>query len=85
VVELFAIPSLDGTVYLDGGGAIDPSTFTYLGTFLLRPVATVQVLSSQRFEVMPTKMKFMVRNSTGLTFGATGTTVTLFTTNRDIV
>ena len=84
-VELFAMPALDGTNYMDGGGAADPSGFTYLGTFILRPVATAQVVLSQRFELLPCVMKFLLRNMTGQTFLSTGTTVKIFTTNREIV
>ena len=83
-LELFAVTAPDGTTYVDGGGAVDPSGFTYLGSFVMRPVATAQVQQSQRFELQPCLMKFVLRNTAGVAIAATLNTVTLFTTNRDI-
>lgn len=83
--DLFAVPAVDGTNYMDGGGSVKPPASTYCGSFQLRAVATTQAIATCLFELPPCKVKFVLYNGSGQAMDATLNTVTLYTTNRTIL
>lgn len=84
-LQLFLVQSLDGTNYEDA-----PTTTTNPGTHML--VATVALLdtsSAKRvmtpwFRLPPGKFKLVLYNGSGVSLGATGNTVTLYTSNDEV-
>ena len=81
--SLYLVSSPDGTNYEDGGGATAPSPSNFLAQWTLR-AATAFRLVTPRFEIPPTLVKFVLLNSSGVAFPASGSTVGLYTFNRDI-
>jgi hypothetical protein len=83
-LQLFATQAVGGTTYED-----PPTTTTNPGTHML--VATITLLdtsSAKRaqsawFVLPPSKIKFVLYNGSGVALGATGNTVTLFTSNSE--
>lgn len=74
-INLYLVPATDGTNYNDGATTARPVIFLR-GTWPLRNVATQQRLTISGVQLPPLKFKiFVVNNSTGRAFPATGTTV----------
>lgn len=83
-VEIYAVNALDGTNYEDGSNSVDPGTHKLLDRIPLRSVTTEQRLTGRRFEFDPSKTKFLLYNGSGQAFPASGSTLTLYTTNRTV-
>lgn len=64
-VELYAVPSPDGTNYVDAGSTIRPAPALRCGTFLLLNTGSPQLLVTSTFALLPLKYKFMIRNRSG--------------------
>lgn len=84
VLDLFAVPAIDATNYADGGGAVRPSNFLYLGSFQVRAVTTAQRVVCGQFTLPPFKHKYVLLNSSGFALPATGSVVSLWTFNRAV-
>lgn len=74
-VEIYLLPSLDGTNYPDGGGAVAPATNLYVGSFILAAVTTAQRLAVTGIPVPPSKFKLVARNGADQTMAASGNIV----------
>lgn len=83
-VDLYMLPSPDGTNFVDGSASVIPATALLVATFELQASGSPQLVATSRFELLPAKLKFMVRNGSGEDFPATGSTITLYTFNREI-
>src|SRR6266496_1461181 len=76
IVEVYLLPSIDGgTVYPDGGTAIDAQPTLYVGGFQVRAVNTAQKLMLRGVALPPGLFKYLVKNTTGQAFPATGSTL----------
>lgn len=82
--SLFMVPAVDGSNYADGGSSVRPSSRYYVGSFELRNVTTAQKVTIPRFELMPCAVKFVLLNSSGQAFPASGSTVEVHTFNRTV-
>lgn len=84
VVQLYIAIAPDGTNYEDGGSSVRPNPQNFVGHFVVRATTNAQRLVSGRFELPPGKFKFIAYNATGQAFPSTGSTVKLFTFNREV-
>lgn len=82
-VVVFAIASLDGTVYQTGPVAADEAVLNYVGTV---PVVTDSTLQRKMFSVaaafggvLPAYFKIIVKNDTGNSLSSTTNANTLYT------
>jgi hypothetical protein len=74
-VDLYAIPSYDGTNYVDGDAATVPQSALLLGSFVVR-AATAHRLALIGVRLPNCHaLKFCVRNNTSQNFPATGSTL----------
>ena len=80
-VSLFMVCAPDGTNYADSG---TPSPTAWVGDFVLQATTAAQRVSIPRFELLPFKTKFLVKNESGQAFPASGSTVVLHTFNREL-
>lgn len=74
-VDLYLLPTVDGTNYADGSASVDPASNLYAGSFVLRNVNTAQRLVLAFVELPPTLFKAMVINRGGQAFSASGHTL----------
>ncbi len=71
-VDLYLIPSLDGTNYADSGAVLPPY---YVGSFPMVATTAAQIAVVRRVPLGPGKFKPYVFNGSGQAFPATGSTV----------
>lgn len=83
-VEIYMVTAPDGTNYEDGSNTVDPGTHKFLDRIPVRAVTTAQRLSGRIFPMLPEKTKFLLYNGSGQAFPASGSTITLYTTNRTV-
>jgi hypothetical protein len=75
VIELYLLPSIDGTVYPDGSASVLPQSSLYVGGFAVRAVTTAQVMVIRGVNLPPGVYKYLVQNTTNQAFPATGSTL----------
>jgi hypothetical protein len=73
--EIYAIPTIDGTNYADGGSSVVPSTDCLLGTLKFQAVTGQQRVVALRLPIPPHSFKVMVKNNLGGTLASSGNTV----------
>lgn len=74
LAELWLVPTIDGTNYVDGGGAVIPAGSLYVGAFEFRATTAHRLGFEDR--VIPTNsFKAVLRNNAGVSFPATSSTV----------
>jgi len=83
-VEIYMVNALDGTNYEDGSNTVDPGTHKLVDRIPVRAVTTAQRLNGRMLTLEPTKTKFLLVNGSGQAFPASGSTLTLYTTNRTV-
>lgn len=83
-LQIHMVTAPDGTNYQDGAAADDPGFQTVVAVIPLRAVTTAQRVMSPIFTLYPAKTKFLLFNSSGQAFPATGSTVKLYTNNDEI-
>ena len=83
-VEIYMVTAPDGTNYEDGSNTIDPGTHKLVDRIPVRAVTTAQRLSGRLIPLLPEKTKFLLYNGSGQAFPASGSTLTLYTTNRTV-
>jgi hypothetical protein len=74
-VELYVLPSQDGTNYADGSAGAPgtvPAPHCLRGVFLVRNVTSAQRVILERIEVPPGLYKLLVRNMAGQSMAASG-------------
>lgn len=74
-VEVYLVPSVDGTNYADGSATVLPSPNLLVGTFLVRAVTTAQRVAIRKIELPPGLFKYLVRNQAGQAMAASGNTL----------
>jgi hypothetical protein len=75
VVELYLLPSIDGSVYPDGSTSILPQSSLYVGGFAVRSTTAAQVMVIRGVALPPGTYKYLVQNTTNQAFPATGSTL----------
>lgn len=83
-VEIYMVTAPDGTNYEDGSSTVDPGTHKLVDRIPVRAVTTAQRLSGRLIPLLPEKTKFILLNGSGQAFPASGSTLTLYTTNRTV-
>ena len=83
-VEIYMVNALDGTNYEDGSNTVDPGTHKLVDRIPVRAVTTAQRLNGRMLTLEPAKTKFLLLNGSGQAFPASGSTLTLYTTNRTV-
>jgi hypothetical protein len=83
-VEIYMVNALDGTNYEDGSNTVDPGTHKLVDRIPVRAVTTAQRLNGRMLTLEPAKTKFLLVNGSGQAFPASGSTLTLYTTNRTV-
>ena len=83
-VEIYMVTAPDGTNYEDGSGTVDPGTHKLIDRIPVRAVTTPQRLTGRMIPLLPEKTKFLLYNGSGQAFPASGSTLTLYTTNRTV-
>ena len=83
-VEIYMVTATDGTNYEDGSNTVDPGTHKLIDRIPVRAVTTAQRLSGRLIPLLPEKTKFLLYNGSGQAFPASGSTLTLYTTNRTV-
>ncbi len=77
--EIFALPSVDGSNYADGGSSVVPSSGCLLGTLSFQAVTGQQRVVGHHFQLPPDSFKIMVRNNLGATLPAANNTLKMIT------
>jgi hypothetical protein len=75
IVEVYLLPSIDGTVYPDGSASILPQSSLYVGGFAVRNTTAAQVMSLRGVALPPGFFKYLLQNTTNQAFPATGSTL----------
>ena len=75
VIELYLLPSVDGTVYPDGSGSVLPQSSLFVDKFAVRAVTTAQVMVARGVALPPGSLKWLVQNTTNQAFPASGSTL----------
>ena len=75
IVELYLLPSLDGSVYPDGSTSILPQSSLYVGGFAVRATTAAQVMVMRGVALPPGYYKYLVQNTTNQPFPASGSTL----------
>jgi hypothetical protein len=75
VIELYLLPSIDGSVYPDGSASILPQSALYVGGFIVRSTTAAQVMTLRSIVLPPGLYKWLVQNTTNQAFPATGSTL----------
>lgn len=83
-VEIYMVTAPNGTNYEDGSDTVDPGTHKLVDRIPVRAVTTAQRLSGRLIPLLPEKMKFLLYNGSGQAFPASGSILTLYTTNRTV-
>lgn len=80
LVHLFCVPSLDGTNYADINGT--PQKQYYVQSIEIISDNTLLHYTGEFFQLLPTKMKFLLINEASEDFDVSGNIAKLYTTNR---
>lgn len=83
-IDIYMVKALDGTNYEDGSSSVRPAGATWVASVDTIASTSAQKRTSNRFEIPPTKVKFIAENNCGVAFPASGSTVKLFTSNDEI-
>jgi len=83
-IEIYMVTAPDGTNYEDGSDSVDPGTHKLIDRIPVRAVTTAQRLTGRLVPLLPEKTKFLLYNGSGQAFPASGSTLTLYTTNRTV-
>jgi hypothetical protein len=75
VVEVYLVPSVDGTNYADGDASIAPPYPSLVAAFPVRAVTTAQRIAFRGVQLPPGLYKYQVSNKTGQAFAASGNTL----------
>jgi hypothetical protein len=80
LIDLYLVPSIDGTNYADASSSVVPSFDYWVGSFQLRNVNTAQKvalvgLGRNLISLPPLKFKPLLINNSGQSFPASGSTV----------
>lgn len=80
-IDLYCIPAYNGTNYAD---VTEPAAYQFCGSFMVDNATAAQRLMTERFELPPCKVKFIIHNRSGQPFPASGSVVNGYTYNRTL-
>jgi hypothetical protein len=83
-LSLYLVQSIDGTTYEDPPSSTNPGTHMLVATVPVPTGTAAKRLMTPWFRVPPGKFKFVLYNAAGVALGATGNTVTLYTSNDEV-
>jgi hypothetical protein len=72
LVDIYIIPSIDGTNYIDGDASVIPPSGNHVGSFTARAVTTAQRLSLRDVPLPPGLFKYLLINNLGVSFASSG-------------
>lgn len=75
VIEVYLLPSVDGSNYPDGSTSILPQASLYVGGFVVRNDAAAQRMVLRGIPLPPGLFKYVVQNTTNQAFPASGSTL----------
>lgn len=82
-IDLYAVTAPDGTNFGNGTSSLPVSQMTYVGSFLVQATTNPQLVHTAPFEMPgPFLTKFIAKNNTSQSFPASGSTVKVYTFNR---
>lgn len=81
-IDLYAVHAPDATNYSDGNATQPVNQLMYCGSFLVQATTAAQKLHTQPFEMWPGLSKFLIKNNTSQALPASGTTIDIYTFNR---
>jgi len=74
-VDVYLLPSVDGTNYCYGSDTLDPPLSAYAGSFVLDAATDARYVALPNVSAPPLKFKLLVINNTGQSLAATGNTL----------
>lgn len=83
-LQLFLIQAPDGTNYEDAPSSTNPGYHASVCVLSIPTGAATKRAISPWFRLPPCKVKFVLLNGSGVSLGASGNTVTLYTDNDEI-
>lgn len=84
-LQIFLIDSLDGTNYEDAASSTNPGAHQLVATVSLTAAVGTRRAVTAAFRLPPGKMKWVLKNSSGVAFAASANTAKLFTCNEQAV
>jgi hypothetical protein len=72
VIEVYLLPSVDGTTYPDGSSTVLPQSSLYVGGFAVRNDTAAQTMVLRGVSLPPGLFKYLVQNTTNQAFPASG-------------
>lgn len=74
-IEVYLIPSVDGTNYADGSASVAPAAELFVGAFSVRAATAAQRLALRGVSFPPGLFKLLCINKTGQALNASGNTL----------
>lgn len=84
VLMLFALRAMDGTNYEDGDASTAPPSTALVAIFPVRATTGAQRIVSQRFELPPANVKFVLYNATSQALAASSNVVALYSATDEV-
>lgn len=81
-LQIFATISLDGSNYEDAAAATQPGSHQLIATVSLLVSTSVKRAVTAPFRMPAGKVKWVLKNASGIAFAASANTAKLFTTNE---
>lgn len=83
-IQIFMVQSLGGTNYEDAASSTQPGYHQLVATVPVATGSATKCIATKTFVVPPGKFKFVLLNKTNVSLGASGNTVTPYTTNDEV-
>lgn len=74
-IDLYLVPAVDGTNYVDGDASIRPAPNLYVGSFYVRNVTSAQRMAIRDVPMPPGLYKAVIANNSGQAFPSSGSTL----------
>ena len=74
-IEVYLLPTVDATNYVDGGGATAPPAETLLAVFSLSTSASTKRRAVSNLLIPPFDFKLVLKNASGVSLAASGSTL----------
>ncbi|MEW5857405.1 MAG: hypothetical protein AB1861_08490 [Cyanobacteriota bacterium] len=75
LIQLYLLPSIDGTNYADGSPTIAPGVESFTTNFVLKNTLNLQRIPAQRIPLDPFRYLPLIVNTSGQAFPASGSTL----------
>ena len=81
-LQIFLVDSLDGTIFEDAASSTNPGAHQLIATCSLTAAVGARAANTPPFRLPPGKMKWVIKNSSGVALASSGNTAKLFTANE---